>query len=447
MKQDSELIFRAYDIRGNYSSQINEELAYRVGLAAVLFLKSKRIIVGRDCRNSSKDLSDSLIRGITDQGAIAIDIGLCSTPMVIFASKDCDAIMVTASHLPAHKNGFKIFKKGATPIGQENGLLKIKKMCENKFAPSKKKGEIQKEDYLNEYVAHVLKFAKNTKKLKIVVDAGNAMAGYILPSIFNNLPCEVVRLFFELNGNFPNRNPDPFELGATNALAELVKKQKADFGAAYDADCDRIIFVDEKGNIVSSDILLAILAQQLVGTKKENIVYELTCSKIVPETIKVLGSNPIICRTGHTFIQQMMQKKNALFGGERSGHYFYRDNFFGDSADITLMHVLCLLSKTNKKLSELSAQFKKYYSAQETFLTSNKFELIKEFEKLFSKQKMSKIDGVTVEFSDWWFNIRASNTESEIRLTVEAKNKLRFEEKIKELRTIVRKYCTPQQHL
>lgn len=441
MKQEFASIFRAYDIRGNYPLEINKELAYKVGRATVLFLKSKKIIVGRDCRKSSKELSDALLFAIADQGAIAVDMGLCSTPMVIFASKDTDVIMVTASHLPADKNGFKIFKKGAMPIGQENGLLKIKSLCEkNKFVEPSKKGEIQTADYSREYSGHVLKFAKNIKKLKVVIDAGNAMAGYVAPLFFNKLPCELVRLFFDLNGNFPNRNPNPMDNGALTALMDSVKKEKADFGAAYDADCDRIIFVDEKGQIVSPDMLIAILAQQLIGRKKENVVYELTCSKIVPETIKSLGGNPVICRVGHTFIQQMMQKKNALFGGERSGHYFYRDNFFGDSGDITLMLVLSLLSKTGKKLSDLVAQFKKYYNAQEIFATDRRFELIKEFEKLFSKQKIIKIDGITVEFSDWWFNLRASNTEPEIKLTVEAKSKSRLEEKMKEMSAIIRKY-------
>lgn len=445
MKQDS--IFRAYDIRGDYPSQINEELAYLVGRAIVLFLKTKQIIVGRDCRNSSKELSQSIIKGITEQGAQAIDAGLCSTPMISFSSKDKDAVMITASHLPAQKNGIKIFKKGVTAIGIENGLLKIKKFVEkNGFPEAKSFGEIQHTDLMQEYTAHVLKSAKNIKKLKVVIDAGNGMAGYIAPFIFSRLPCEFVKVYFELNGNFPNRSPDPMNSNALNYLSETIKKEKADLGAAYDADCDRIIFVDEKGTIVAQDIILALLAQNLPA-KKENVVYELTCSKIVPETIKKSGKVPIISKVGHTMIQQVMQKKKAILGGERSGHYFFRENFFADSGDIALLQILSLLSKTGKKLSELIALLKKYYGTQQAFATQNKETTIKKVLQEFKKQetkekiKIRTLDGISAEFEDWWFNLRASNTESLVRLTIEANNKSLLSQKIKEVSAIVTKYC------
>lgn len=438
MQQDS--VFRAYDIRGDYPSQINEELAYLVGRAVVLFLKTKKIIVGRDCRNSSKDLAQELIRGIIEQGADAVDIGLCSTPMLTFASKDCDAVMVTASHLPAQKNGFKIFKKGVTSIGENNGMQQIKKIVEkNKFQEPKTKGQLQRSDIIPEYTSHVLKFAKNIKKLKVVIDAGNGMAGYILPYILDKLPCDVTKLYFELNGDFPNRNPNPQEKNSLNKLSETVKQQNAGLGAAYDADCDRIVFADEKGQIIAPDILLAILAQAIPTRKKETIVYELTCSKTVPETIKNLNHTIAISKVGHTFVQQTMQKHKAILGGERSGHYFFRDNYFADSGDITLMLILSYLSKTNKKLSQITAQLKKYYDAQETIFTENKQDIVKKIAQQFSGGKITKLDGITIEFPDWWFNIRPSNTEPLVRVTVEANSQALLNSKMKELMQTVQR--------
>ena len=432
-----EEIFRAYDIRGDYPSQINEDFAYKLGKAVVLFLKTKKIIVGRDCREGSKELAQALINGIINVGADAIDMGLCSTPMVSFSSKNADSIMITASHLSAQKNGFKIFKKGVTPIGENNGLQQIKRIIQgNKLSEPNKKGEIKQSNVIDDYSKHVLKFAKKIKPIKIAVDAGNGMAGYVLPHIFNKLPCEVIKIYFELDGRFPNRNPNPQEKNALARLSETVKAQNANFGAAYDADCDRIVFVDERGEMVQPDLLLAVLAQTITS-KKEKIIYESTCSKIVPEKIKEMNNVPMLSKVGHTFIQQAMQKNKAILGGERSGHYFFKQNYFADSGDIALMLILTLLSTTGKKLSELVAPLKKYSNTQEVFIAENKQTIIEKIKKEFSKGKITTIDGITIEFTDWWFNLRASNTEPEVKLTIEAKTKLRLEEKMKEVRILI----------
>ena len=437
---NQQTIYKAYDIRGMYPTTINEELAYKLGRALVVFLKTEKILVGRDCRNGSKELATALLQGIADQGADAVDIGLCSTPMMNFASAKDDAVMVTASHLMPPANGFKIFKKGAQPIGGENGLLEIKKLIEkNKFSTQKDSGTTLRDDIMPAYVNHVLSFAKNIKPLKIVIDAGNGMAGYTSPFLFAKLPCDVTRQFFELNGDFPARGPNP---QATNALVQLsrtVVEQHADLGAAYDADADRLVLVDETGEIISPDLVLVLLAQQLVGRKKENIVYELTCSKAVPETITALGGKPVMSRVGHTFIQQIIAKNKAIVGGERSGHYFFRDNYNGDSADIALIVVLSLLSNTNKKISELIRPLKKYHALQESFTMTNNEAFLKTLETHYSKGTITKLDGISVSFPDWWFNARPSNTEPIVKLTIEARTKEILQQKQKEIQAMAQR--------
>ncbi|MBI4142126.1 phosphomannomutase/phosphoglucomutase, partial [Candidatus Woesearchaeota archaeon] len=451
---EQQTIYKAYDIRGMYPTTINEDVAYKLGRVLVVFLKTKQILVGRDCRNGSKELATELLKGITDQGADAVDIGLCSTPMMNFASAKNDAVMVTASHLMPPANGFKIFKKGALPIGAENGLLEIKKLIEkNKFAEPKpspnkvwrgtarvQKGELIRDDVMQDYVKHVLTFAKNIKPLKIVIDAGNGMAGYTSPYLFAQLPCNVTRLFFQLNGEFPARGPNPQATNALTQLSRTVVEQHADIGAAYDADADRLVLVDETGEIVSPDLLIVLLAQQLFGKKKDSVVYELTCSKAVPEAIVQLGGKPIISRVGHTFIQQILAKNKAIVGGERSGHYFFRDNYNGDSADIALAVILSLLSKTGKKISELVNPLKKYHALQTSVQADNKEEVLKALQETFTKGTLTKLDGITLTFPDWWFNARPSNTEPIVKLTIEARTKDILEQKNKEIQRVVQKF-------
>lgn len=439
---NQETIYKAYDIRGMYPTTITEELAYKLGRALVVSFKTNKIIVGRDCRNGSKELATELLRGIVDQGAEAIDIGLCSTPMMNFASVKDDVVMVTASHLMPPANGFKIFKKGGLPVGIENGLVEIKKLVEkNAFPTPKTQGAFRRDDVMPAYVKHVLSFPKNIKPLKIVIDAGNGMAGYTLPFMFAQLPCNVTRLFFELNGEFPARGPNPTAPNALTELSKTVVEQRADIGAAYDADADRLVLVDDNGEVISPDLVIVLLAQHFLARKKEAVVYELTCSKAVPEAILQLGGKPIITRVGHTFISQAMAKNKAIVGGERSGHYFLKDNFNGESADIAIFIVLSLLSKTGKKLSELVRPLKKYHVLQTSITAENKEEVLKGLQETFPKGAVTKLDGITITFLDWWFNARPSNTEPIIKLTIEAKTKDLLEQKNKELQSIVQKYC------
>lgn len=433
--------FKAYDIRGDYPGQINEELAYKLGKAFVVFLKTNKVIVGRDCRNGSKELSAELMRGITEQGADAIDLGLCSTPLANFASKNCDVIMVTASHLPAQKNGFKLYKQGVTPISGNNGLQKIQKLIKNnKFPKAKKQGTITQQDLIPAYANNLMKFAKNLKKLKIVIDAGNGMAGYIAPAILQKIPCETTKLYFELNGNFPNRSPNPLEENSLKALSEKIKETKADLGAAYDSDCDRIVFADEKGQIIDTDIALVILAKQFIQNKKETIIYDCTCSKIVPEKLIELGAKPLASRVGRTFIQQEMKRTNAVFGGEKSAHYFFKDENYSDSGDAALLTMLSILSQTDKKLSQIAGPLKKYFNRQEYIRTNKKEEFMKKLKQEYKRAKQTKIDGITFEFSDWWFNARLSNTEQAVKITIETQNKTLLEQKTKEILSLANQH-------
>lgn len=438
---DQKTIYKAYDIRGDYPTTISENLAYKLGRALVVFFKTKRILVGRDCRNGSKELATALLQGIADQGAEAVDIGLCSTPMMNFASFKNDVVMVTASHLMPPANGFKIFKKGALPIGAENGLLKIKKIIEkDKFSEPKESGVLLRDDIMQNYVNHVLSFAKNINPLKIVIDAGNGMAGYTSPFLFAKLPCTITRLFFELNGNFPARGPNPTAKNALQKLSQTVVEQHADIGAAYDADADRLVLADETGEVISPDLLLVLLAQQLLKRKKDTVVYELTCSKAVPEAITALGGKPIISRVGHTIIQQILAKNKAILGGERSGHYFFKDNFNGDSADIALVVVLSLLSATNKKISELIKPLKKYHAVQDSIHVNDNDSFLKALEQTYSKGIMTRLDGISVSFPDWWFNARPSNTEPIVKVTIEARTREILEQKQRELIRIGQKF-------
>lgn len=439
-------IFKAYDVRGIYPTELNEEIAYKIGKAFVGIIKPKNVVIGRDMRLSSDSLFNAVAKGITEMGADVIEIGLCSSDMVYFAvgSYKYDAgIMITASHNPKEYNGLKFVKKEAAPISSETGLHEIEKMvAENKFKISKNKGKIMEKDIMQDYIKNVLKFVdiKKIKPLKVVVDAGNGMAGKIMPEIAKHLPIKLIPLYFELDGSFPNHIPNPVFEESTADLKKTIRRKKADLGLTFDGDADRIGLIDEKEEYISGSLTTALVAEKMLSKHAgARIIYSSICSWVVPETIKKCKGKPIMSPVGHSFIKQWMRKYDGLFAGESSGHYYYRDNSYADSAFITALIVMEMISEKNMPLSEILKHYKKYFAIQEiNFGVEDKDEKIKEIRERYKTGKINDMDGIRIEFDDWWFSVRASGTEPLLRLNVEAKSKKLMEEKAKELVKIIK---------
>jgi phosphomannomutase len=445
-------IFKAYDIRGIYPNQLNEEIAYKVGRALVEYLsygscgKPKNVAVGRDMRLSSPRLHERLCRGIVDGGCDVIDIGLVSTDCLYFAvgKFGYDAgVMITASHNPPEYNGFKMCKKEAVPLSGEAGIDQIKVLIlKNHFPPAEKSGKIEKRDVDSAYVQHLLSFVDKDKikPFKIVIDAGNGMAGKIIPRLFSNLRCEVIPMFFELDGSFPHHLASPIEPENIAPLRERVLAEKADLGAAFDGDADRMFLVDEKAVPLGGDMVTALVAKSLLKKEKgATILYNLICSKAVPRIIESSGGKAIRTRVGHALIKPLMKKYNAVFGGEHSGHFYFRNNWFADSGLIALLVCLELISEENQPLSALVKSIDPYFRSGE--INSRVDDIpkkLKEIEDHYSFGKTDHLDGITIDFGDWWFNVRPSNTEPLLRLNVEADTKKKLEDKKEELLRLIR---------
>jgi len=433
-------IFKAYDIRGIYPSELDEETAFRLGRALVVFFKAKKLIVGRDVRLSSEALHASIVEGALTQGATVVDIGICSTPMLYFASREGDAVMVTASHSPKDYNGFKVCRKNAVPVGIESGLAEIEKLVAANKWQAATKGTLSRKDILKDYVADVARYANlSGKKPKIVVDAGNGAAGISVTPLAKALGIQLIPLFFEADGNFPGRGPNPLLEGATKKLQDAVKKHNADCGVAYDADCDRVFFVDETGALIQADLITALIAEELLKKKPNaTILYDLRSSRSVKEHIDAVGGKAMVTRVGHSFIKQTMREQNAIFAGELSGHYYFQSNNYADSGDITMVLLASLLASSGKKLSQLVTPLKKYVASGEiNFEVKDKDGVIHKLHERFSSGTQSTLDGLSVDYDDWWFNVRPSNTEPLLRLNVEADNKKLLDEKVKELTSAI----------
>lgn len=446
MTKIDQKIFKAYDIRGTYPDQLNEEIAYKVGRALVEYLIPKNVAVGRDMRLSSPKLHEGLTRGIAEGGCDVIDIGLVSTDCVYFAvgKFGYDAgVMITASHNPSEYNGFKMCRKEAVPLSGEAGIDQIKELIlKNEFTLPKKLGTIEKHDVESAYVQHLLSFVDKDKikPFKIVIDAGNGMAGKIIPKLFSHLRCKVIPMFFELDGSFPHHLANPIEPENIAPLRERVLAEKADLGAAFDGDADRMFLVDEKAEPLGGDMVTALVAKNLLKKEKEaTILYNLICSKAVPQIIESSEGKAVRTRVGHALIKPLMKKHNAIFGGEHSGHFYFRNNWFADSGLIALLVCLELISEENKHLSTLVKSSDPYFRSGEiNTRVSDIPRKLEEIEKQYSSGKIDYLDGITVDFKDWWFNVRPSNTEPLLRLNIEANTKEKLEEKKEELLKLIR---------
>ncbi|MFO8015740.1 MAG: phosphomannomutase/phosphoglucomutase [Candidatus Woesearchaeota archaeon] len=438
-------VFKAYDIRGVYPEQINEELAYLIGRAFVASLECREVVVGRDARESSPKLHKALLRGIMDQGADVIDIGLTTTPMFYFtiAEYGHDAgIMITASHNPARYNGMKLCREKAIPIGGETGLQDIRDLVEkNDFTEPERKGEVKDKEPLNDYVRKIMSFSFDVKPIKIVVDAGNGMSPIVFPKLEEELPIESVKMFFDIDCTFPNHEANPSKDENTADLRKKVKGEKAAMGVAFDGDADRVAFVDENGAAIPNDIITALIAEEMLAKNKgEKVLYEVRSSWSVRDTVKANGGTPVLWKAGHALIKEKMRNDDIMFGGEKSGHYFFRDFWYADSAMIALVHVLNILSRKGKSLSELTNPLRRYEDSGElNFEVKDKDEVISRVEDELKEEavKVMHVDGTTMEFENWWFNLRKSNTEPVIRLNIEADTKEGLESAKQRLKSII----------
>ena len=439
-------IFKAYDVRGIYPTDLDEDIAYKIGRAFVDFLKVKEVLVGHDGRLSSPQLFEALTKGITDQGANVVNIGLCSTPLFYFGAgflKAKSSIMVTASHNPKEYNGFKFCRENVIPISGDTGIQDIKSLVEkNEFEEPKKKGKITKKEIMKDFIRHNISFVRTNKPFKIVVDAGNGMGSYTFPKIFEKLPqFKFIPLYCEMDFNFPNHEPNPLKYETLKDLQKKVRQEKADIGIALDGDGDRCIAIDEKGNIVHCDLMTALIGKSLL---KENpgslILYDLRSSKIVKETIEANKGKTKMCRVGHSFIKAQMREEDSLFAGELSGHFYYKDSFFTESSFITTALLLNLLDQENKPLSRLAKPLKKYFQSGEiNSSVSDKEAKIREIEEHYKDaDKILHLDGLSVYYKDWWFNLRPSNTEPLLRLNLEADAEGLMQRKRDEILKIIR---------
>jgi phosphomannomutase len=438
-------IFKAYDIRGVYPTEIDEDVARRIGRAFAEFTRAPRIAVGRDMRTSSPELAEGFMSGAASAGASIIDVGLVSTDALYFASGvlDVPAAMFTASHNPARYNGIKLCLQKAAPISAETGLEEIRKRAEAVDGAAEPTGKMEKRDIIDDYSAHVRSFVDTEvlRPLKVAIDAGNGMAGATAPRVFEPLPFEVVPLFFELDGTFPNHPANPIEPANLVDLRRVVVDQGCDVGIAFDGDADRMFLVDENADLISGSLTTALVAERLLKKHPgEAIIYNLICSWTVPEVIQENGGRPIRSRVGHSFIKAVMAETGAIFGGEHSGHYYFRDNFRADSGMIAALLVLEALSETDELLSRVLQPFRRYAASGEiNSEVTDQQGIIEELEKVYSNGKIDHTDGLTVEFDDWWFNCRPSNTEPLLRLNLEARGNELMVEKRDEVLSIIRK--------
>lgn len=437
-------IFKAYDIRGIYPEQIDADLAEKIGRAFVVFTNAKKIVVGRDMRPHSQPLFEGLTRGITRQGADVIDLGLCSTPMSYHANGFLQAdgsVMITASHNPGEWNGFKLCKAQAVPISGDTGIADIQMLVEaNKFTDAPVPGKVTKYDIAPEYTRFLRSYARMDRKLKVVVDYANAMGLYEFAGIKDFF--EVVPLYDTLDGTFPNHLANPLQLNTLDAIRKKVVEVGADFGAAFDGDADRCGFIDDKGEIIPMDLFTALIAMDILGEPgcgRATILYDLRSSWAVREAIRDHGGKPSMSRVGHAFIKNQMRKENAVMAGELSGHYYFRENYVAESQGLAIIKLANLICKSGKPVSELVKPLKKYSQSGE--INSKVADVKAILDKIRAKYadgRMFELDGISVEYSDWWFNVRASNTEPLLRLIVEAKDKATMEAKRDEILSVIR---------
>ena len=432
-------IFKAYDIRGIYGTDLTEEIAYRIGRAYITFAGCRKVVVARDIRPHSEPLFAALAKGIMEQGCDVIDIGHASTPMSYFANGTLGAdgsVMITASHNPAEWNGFKLCRANAVPISGVTGIAEIERIVqEGSFAPpAAQPGTLSRYDILPEYRAHIRPFAHLARPLKIAIDFANGMGIAESKTMTGILAWD--GLYEQYDGSFPNHEANPLHTETLKDLQALVRKGRYAFGVAYDGDADRAGFVDEKGEIIAMDLITALVAQDVLAANPGGVIfYDLRSSKVVKEVIEAAGGVPMMSRVGHSFIKQQMRDHNALFAGELSGHYYFKDNFTAESSSLAILALANIVSRSEKPLSELIAPLRKYFPSGE--INSR---VACDPKSILETLKQRYADGhvLSVEYPTWWFNVRCSNTEPLVRLNLEADTRELMEAKRDEVLALIR---------
>ncbi|MEJ7841847.1 MAG: phosphomannomutase/phosphoglucomutase [Rubrobacter sp.] len=429
-----ESIFKAYDIRGTYPEQLDEGVARDIGRAFVnhLGLSGSRVVVARDMRLSGDDLQEAFIGGVTEAGADVLDLGMVSTDALYFAVghlEEPGGAMITASHNPKNYNGFKLCREKAIALSGESGIGQIRDLITSGKLPEPAEypGSVERTDIAEDYAEHCLNFieTEGLRPLKIVVDAGNGMAGKMLPPLFEKLPFEYVPMYFELDGSFPNHPPNPIEPENVKELQERVRSEGADFGVAFDGDADRCFIVNEKGETIDGDILAALIAKNVLEKEPgATIIYSAVCSRAFPELVRREGGTPVRTKAGHSIIKPQMRERDAAFGGEHSAHFYFRNNFFADSGIIAMLTVAELVGRQEGPISDLISPIDPYVRSGEiNSEVADSDATLQKVEDHFAENKDAKtdhLDGLTVDLGDWWFNLRPSNTEPLLRLNVEA---------------------------
>src|SRR6266536_2765469 len=434
--RDLSRIFKAYDVRGIVPDDLDEDVARRIGSAFAEWAAVPRIAVGHDCRLSSPSLASAIHEGIAGRGVDVVDLGLASTDLLYFSSGSLDVagVMLTASHNPPQWNGLKFCLAGAKPVGQDTGLGEIRALAEqDNYPPGPSPGTVVRRSMLEPYVEHVLSLIdpSSIEPLTVVADTANGMGGLVVPPVMARLPVTFVHLYPDLDGTFPNHPADPIQPENQQDLKRTVLEQGADIGLAFDGDADRVFLVDERAEGVSGSEVTALVAQAMLKRYPgAALVYNLICSWAVPEVILENGGTPVRTRVGHSFIKQVMAETGAVFGGEHSGHYYFRDNYRADSGLIAGVIVLQELSRAGRPLSELLEPFRRYHDSGEiNSEVTDQQGTVEQLARRYSDGRQDRLDGLTVEYDDWWYNVRPSNTEPLLRLNAEARTPELLEEK------------------
>ncbi|PVG83098.1 phosphomannomutase/phosphoglucomutase [Nocardioides gansuensis] len=443
--------FKAYDVRGTVPDQVDEDLARATGAAFVEVTGATTVVVGHDMRPSSPGLAGAFADGATFAGADVVMIGLSSTDQLYFASGHLGhpGVMFTASHNPAQYNGMKLCREGAQPIGTDTGLGEIRASVEaGGHRPARVAGNITQDDVIEAYAAHLLVLAPvEGRRLKVVVDAGNGMAGLTAPAVFDRLgsdKVELVPMYFELDGTFPNHEANPIEPENLRDLQARVLAESADIGLAFDGDADRCFLVDERGEAVSPSTLTALIAaRELAKEPGATVIHNLITSRAVPEIVEELGGSPVRTRVGHSYIKARMAETGAIFGGEHSGHFYFRDFWRADSGMLAALHALAALAETEQPLSALLADYERYVVSGEINSTvADQQAIIDDLERRYAGSdgvETDRLDGLTVSHEDWWFNVRPSNTEPLLRLNAEGRDRATMERVRDQVLTTIRR--------
>jgi phosphomannomutase len=444
-------IFKAYDVRGVYPGEINEEAARAIGAAFVVYLKAKRIAVSRDMRVSSPALAAAFIDGATSQGADVVDYGMMATDMMYFAvAKDGldGGVQITASHNPGQYNGMKMVRRDAWPLSGEEGLVEIRRMVADDTIPpaAARRGAVTSSTVLEPYVEHVMSFidVPVIKPFNVVLDAGSGMGGLVAPELFDRLPCKTTRLCFEIDGRFPNHEANPLIEENREDIVARVIAEKADIGIAWDGDADRCFFIDGAGEFISGDFITALLAEAfLLKHPGATVIYDLRASYAVKDTVARMGGTSLMNRVGHAFFKRRMRETNGIFGGEVTGHYYFRDNFYADNGFIPALLILELMSKKGQSLHQLLEPLSQKY-----FISGEINTKLKSMDEVppklvaiaakYSDGRQYELDGISVEYPDWHFNVRPSNTEPLLRLNLEATTPETMAEKRDDLLALIR---------